>query len=524
MIFGKKTLAIVGGGSIATSVLRQLLDEIMKSDKRCITDVIVFDPNNKVGAGMAYQLDSPSNLLNTRAGTMSPIDDEPDHFVKWLKANPAKWESHFPKIHISEAAFLPRGLFGLYLDDLFLESVERLNSMDVSVQHVEIEIRGMRPTAAGYELQAGSLSYFADAVVLAIGNLHSGEWDHLVQESGYFNSPYPCTDLVNTISPTETVCILGTGLSAIDAVVSLADSGHRGKLIMASRGGRLPSVRGIHNSNYSPGKLSRDAIKDLLHSGNQSFSLTQLYTLLMEEIVAADGLPFDIDSILRPQTGPHRYLDIEVQDATSSNRAWQSVLYGLNESIDLIWHHLNDADKARFEKGFKSQWLAYRVSFPVDNALKLQELIHCDQLSVFGGTKRSWRDEASNSFATSIDDHRLGFRATLYSDSLVNGTGFTADAAKCKSKLVRQILDSGLAAPHPYGGIVVDFHSNELRTQAGTLLPNVYAVGALTAGTHFWTNAMNVNARLAHQVVKNLTQRADREPRSSFLTRLPQAA
>jgi uncharacterized NAD(P)/FAD-binding protein YdhS len=279
-------------------------------------------------------------------------------------------------------------------------------------------------------------------------------------------------------------------------------------------------VRGVHNSKYLPEKLSRRGIKDLLRNNGQRFTLTQLYTILIDEVVKAHGSPLILDDILRAGAGPHRYLDIEVQDAISNERSWQSVLYGLNESIDLIWHHLDDADKTRFEKDFKSQWLAYRVSFPINNAVKLQELIHRDQLSIFGETKRSWRDEASSSFATCIYDHRLGFRATLYSDILVNGTGFTPDASRCKSRLIRQLLDSGMAASHPYGGIVVDFDTNELRTHTGTTLANVYAVGALTAGTHFWTNAMNVNARLARQVVEQLVSPPQR---NSFVVSLPLA-
>jgi hypothetical protein len=51
MSFGKRTLAIVGGGSIATSIIRQLSDEILTSEKFRFTDVVVFDPGNAVGAG-----------------------------------------------------------------------------------------------------------------------------------------------------------------------------------------------------------------------------------------------------------------------------------------------------------------------------------------------------------------------------------------------------------------------------------------------------------------------------------------
>ena len=68
------------------------------------------------------------------------------------------------------------------------------------------------------------------------------------------------------------------------------------------------------------------------------------------------------------------------------------------------------------------------------------------------------------------------------------------------------MLDSGLATAHPFGGVVVDFDTNELCTRTGTLLSGVFALGALTSGTHFWTNAMNVNARLARNIVQILVQ------------------
>ncbi|WP_407310954.1 FAD/NAD(P)-binding protein [Pseudomonas sp. nanlin1] len=500
----KKILAIVGGGSVATSVLKQLADEINQRGQAPFNEVLIFEKSAGVGAGMAYQLDSASNLLNTRAGTMSPIDAEPDHFVNWLRTHTAKWQAHFPQVEVSDGAFLPRGLFGLYLNDLFSDCVQSLTGNGVRVEHVQLEIKAMRTTANGYELQAGPLSYLADAVVLATGNLHSAERDHMEREPGYFNSPYPCTRLIDAIPRNHSVCVLGTGLSAIDAVVCLADAGHQGKLIMASRGGRLPSVRGVHHASYSPRLLSRQGIEGWVAGLGGPLTLDQLYATLISEASAIHGAPLQLDSILRSGTGAHRYLDIEVQEALDSERSWQSVLYALNESIDLIWHYLDDQDKTRFEKDFKSQWLAYRVSFPVDNARKLQALFHRDQLCVFGGTGLSWRDQASGAFATSIFDHRMGFRATLYSDSLINSTGFTADAAQCKAKLVRQLLDIGLVSAHPYGGIKVDFHSNQVVTADGSLLPNVYAVGALTSGTHFWTNAMNVNARLAKQVAVNL--------------------
>lgn len=158
----------------------------------------------------------------------------------------------------------------------------------------------------------------------------------------------------------------------------------------------------------------------------------------------------------------------------------------------------------------------------MQNAIKLQKLLHSDQLSVFGGVRRAWRDEASSRFATCIYDRRREFNATIYSDALVNSAVFTNDVFHCRSPLVRQMLDSGLATAHPFGGVDVDFDTNELRTRTGTLLSGVFALGALTSGTHFWTNAMNVNARLARNIVQIIVQ-AGRVKSQGFVS-LPKGA
>ena len=502
----KKVLAIVGGGSIATSVVCQLVDEVNAAGGCDIACILLFDPCLIIGAGIAYQLDCASNVLNTRAGAMSPINSNPGHFVAWLKGNEKKWKAFFPQVIVSEDAFLPRGLFGLYLENIFQDSKQALHTLGVSVQHIRSVVSGLAAINSGYVLQTCSESYFADNVVLGIGNLQSSEWDHLFLEPGFFSSPYPCSSLVRNIGSSQSVCILGTGLSAIDTAVALADSGHQGKLIMASRGGRLPSVRGNKGTRCASRSFARENIRALIKRSHCHLTLAQVYQLLVDELFQLQGFKVDMDDILHQEAGPHHYLDIEVHDAVGQERVWQTLLYSLNESIDLIWHYLDDVDKARFENEFKSRWLAYRVSFPMQNAIKLQKLLHSDQLSVFGGVRRTWRDEASSRFATCIYDHRRGFSATIYSDALVNSAVFTNDVFHCRSTLVRQMLDSGLATAHPFGGVVVDFDTNELCTRTGTLLSGVFALGALTSGTHFWTNAMNVNARLARNIVQILVQ------------------
>jgi uncharacterized NAD(P)/FAD-binding protein YdhS len=504
MSFGRQVLAIVGGGSIATSALRQLAQEIAGKRIRPFRKVLIFEANDCVGAGLAYQDDSKSNLLNTRAESMSPLPSDPGHFMRWLVENETRWRPFFQDVVVDPDAFLPRALFGLYLRYVHEESVAILANEDIEVQHVRSQIEQVSRIGSDlYELHAESaLRYLADAVILATGNHESTAWDTLRQYKGYFSSPYPCNQLVNSICKDQSVCILGTSLSAIDAAVSLTDAGHQGKIIMASRNGRLPSVRGERNRKHAPNALSRERVAHVAKRNGGCLTLETVFSLLMMELRNTDSTDSELDSILRPNAGPQRYIDCEVEDASRYDRVWQAIIYGLNESIDLIWHYLSTEDRSQFEQKFKSRWLAYRVSFPIENARKIQNLLHSDQLTVHGGVEAVWHDETQRLFGTQIHDLRRGFRATLLTNCVVNSTGYTADVSRCRSGLVNHLIASGMAAPHPFGGLKLDFARSELISADGRRVPKVYVLGSLATGTYFWTNAMNVNVRLATGVVR----------------------
>lgn len=501
------TLAIIGGGSVATSFVRQFAQKITKKGESSVKEIIVFEPRSHIGAGGAYQEDTSSNLLNTRAGTMSPIASDPNNFIRWLKENQHHWSASFPGVQPTAEAFVPRALFGLYLRHIHMQSAEMLARLGVRLKHVNDSVTGIKRTEGKYEIhtQHGRIN-IADMTVLAIGNLEGNDWDHLKPNKGYFNSPYPCNKLTQSIDPVKAVCILGSSLSAIDAAVSLFDSGHQGKIVMVSRNGRLPSVRGEHNLIREPKLLSRERVQELASERGEGISLMEIALMLQKELELCDGQSPDLEAILRDGEGPHRYLDSEINDAVIRDRTWQAIVYGLNDSIDLIWHLLSPEDKRVFEAKFKSLWLAYRVSFPIKNALKVQQMLHSNQLSVYGGYSGVSFDNALGLFAVSIDDRKQSFSATLFTDYVVNATGFTANLKSCNSPLLRSMETTGLIKSNEFGGINVDFNSGRVIPRCGIPMKGLYALGSLASGTYFWTNAMNVNARLAAGLVHTVQE------------------
>lgn len=504
----KLVLAVLGAGSVATSFLRQFAHHVGCEGGTAVDVILIFDSNAQAGAGNAYQDDTASNLLNTRATGMSALKSDPNHFYDWAMRNESRWRAKFPSVCMKPDAFVPRALFGQYMNEVYDESVSMLRELGVTVKRIEALATCLRKLDDRYEVtDEYGHKFLTDLTVLAVGNQESMQFDFLRSHAGYFPTPYPCTKLVQSIDATRSVGILGSNLSAIDAAVSLLDAGHRGKILMASRNGRLPSVRGEHNLTRSPMLLSRQRVAELAQERGGHLQLGEVADLLVRELEFHNGASIDWKEILRTGQGPQSYLDAEIEQASVRDRVWQAVVYGLNDAIDLIWHYLSDKDKIIFERDFKSQWLSYRVSFPIDNARKLQRLLHTDQLSVYGGCAEVYFSDALNQFAINVRDSGKSFCASLYTDYLINATGYTTQVSQCRSQLLRSLVASGQARNHKFGGIDVDFNTSLVLTYSGKRHEGLFALGSMVSGTYFWTNAMNVNCRLADGVARQIVQR-----------------
>jgi uncharacterized NAD(P)/FAD-binding protein YdhS len=67
-------VVIVGGG--ATGALAALH---LARFKRGGAEIVVIEPAEEIGRGMAYATDDPGHLLNVRVANMSAFADQSDH-------------------------------------------------------------------------------------------------------------------------------------------------------------------------------------------------------------------------------------------------------------------------------------------------------------------------------------------------------------------------------------------------------------------------------------------------------------
>ena len=211
-------IVIVGGGATGVIFAAHLL-KVSDVDR-----IVLVEKRGTVARGLAYSTTLPRHLLNVRAQNMSALPDDPGHFVRWLaERNLMDPEEPF--------FFAPRKIYGDYLEALLREADAehpgRLQIICDEVVAATPHVSGVLVGLASGETQD------ANKVVLATG--HDIEPLHRDAIAVRVDTPED-TDL----PPDASVLILGSGLSMVDAVLSLEARGHRGPVTVVSRRGLLP--------------------------------------------------------------------------------------------------------------------------------------------------------------------------------------------------------------------------------------------------------------------------------------------
>ncbi|MGD0501729.1 MAG: FAD/NAD(P)-binding protein [Steroidobacteraceae bacterium] len=308
-------VAIIGGGYSGAMVAAHLLRKSARSDQP--VHVVMFDRQTSIAEGAAYRTPDSRHLLNVPASGMSAWPDRPDDFLHWARARDAS---------VMPYSFLPRHAYGEYLRATFLEAVEHAGATG-SIEIRREETDGLERVAGGWRVHSGeSPPVEADVVVLATG--HRPPLDPLHQRwSGsrvrYIEDPWSSLAL-SAIEPGESVCLLGTGLTAIDVLQSLLRRGRKAAVVGLSRRGLLPSA-------HAPSALMR-----------------------------IDPLGW-LEPLLRPESGTTtrsitRKIRCAVRAAEASGQDWRQVIDGLRPHISGIWRALPPRERKRFMRHARAFW------------------------------------------------------------------------------------------------------------------------------------------------------------------------
>jgi uncharacterized NAD(P)/FAD-binding protein YdhS len=395
-----KHVVIIGGGfcgAITAVNLARLTDAPLR--------VTVLNSIYPLARGIAYGTRRPEHLLNVVARNMSALADQPDHFLAWLGTRSDIADIPQPELR---ERFMPRRMYGDYLQSLFLWYSRALaDGKKVRIEHVEAEALDVVPTAGRVTVVAtDGVTLEADKVVLATGNQVPTDLPGCsVEHAHYFRNPWADWELRLPDSGSD-VILLGTGLTTVDAFLTLTGMGWKGKIYAVSRRGLLPlsHFKGAEYHDFPESDPSNIRLDDLV-------ALLDKHRERMKNL----GLnPAILVDKLRPFT-------------------------------QRIWRNFTLDEKQRFKREYATRWNVVRHRIAQSIHRQLMIAIESQQLTVVKGAVRSIRAADDGGLSVEIRD-RDGNTSQLRGAAVINCTGPAEGYNDDRSFLYRNLLGRGLVA------------------------------------------------------------------------------
>lgn len=428
----RPTVVIVGGG-FSGAVLAWHLHRAAP-DRH---NIIIVEPRDEIGRGLAYDSHDPAHRINVPALKMNLDVDEEGHFEQWLIAS--GYPARDPASQIPGALFPTRAAFGDYVN-------AHIEELGRAVRHVRTKARAIVPQSAGYRVACDDGSEIdADIVVLAVCHTPPQvpfSLAALQHRPRFIANPWQ-PEALRGIAPDHRVLIVGTGLTMADIVASLDRQGHRGNINAVSR-------RGLRSQ--------------------------PLATQQME--------PFG-DFIENPE---HTTLALlrrvrrAIADASKQGLSWHPVLDQVRLQGTAIWRALPLHERAKLIHHLRPFWDTYRfrIAPQVDDVIRRR---------IVNGTL-AIRAASVRASATQGDDLAVDLRPRRSRDwtretfdAVVIATGPAHGTVFRTNPLLAQIGAAGLARPDPLGlGIDVDLRGHAIGRD-GHAAEALFVAGPLARGT-----------------------------------------
>jgi len=438
----KKTVVIIGGGFSGSVCAAQLLRQEDGPEIR----VVLVNRGGRMARGIAYGTRSEVHVLNVPAGQMSAYPDDPDHFLRYARAQDE---------HVRPSSFVQRRMYGDYLEWLLVEACAGGGARNALERREAHAVAVERCTGDGlFVTLEGGERLRADAVVLALGNYApadpSGAAPGVLAGPRYVRDPW-APGALEAVGPDEPVLLLGTGLTMYDVALDLTRRGRRAPLYALSRRGLLPQA---HRTSVP------------LH---------------------ADLPPLDLDSGSPSARGYLRAVRQHVRQLGSEGIDWRHSIAALRPRTAALWQALDEVERRRFLRHLRPYWEVHRHRAAPEIADAINALIASGTLVV--GRGRLLTLEATDAGIEGV------FRAgstllRVRASRLINCTGPGSDLASQREPLLEALSRSGMLRPDPLGLGVETSAGLELLDAAGHPQPGLFYIGPLLRAQHWESTAV----------------------------------
>jgi uncharacterized NAD(P)/FAD-binding protein YdhS len=426
-------LAIIGGGFTGVAVATHALT----SDARPLS-IDVIEPAAKLGRGAAYGTMDRDHRINVPSDRMSLFSADPAHFTRWLFDN--KWLPDVESVDPLGRCYPSRSAFAAYIEHVLTETGRRCATR-ASLRHYQTRAQALAREDRRFrvELEDGT-SLQADRVAICTGHA-PGAPCRIRQDAArrprLIANPWRSGSLA-AVNRSDSVLIVGTGLTMVDVAATLARRDHRGPIVAVSPRGFLPRDHGRFVDSLD------------LFEGARPRTALELLRLLRVTVRQRDG---ELD--------------------------WQSIIDALRRRLHQIWPSLPPRERLRVVRRLLPFWEVHRFRAAPQGAAAVARLRAQGTLTV------------ERARVIELDEQRGSLVARLMLpggqtverafDAVIICSGASPNLRD--NPLLDSLVDQGLAQADDLNfGVKVDKFSRLIDAR-GTVQTDLFAFGPITRGT-----------------------------------------
>jgi uncharacterized NAD(P)/FAD-binding protein YdhS len=332
-------VAIIGGGYTGAIIAKLLVERGV----RYIEKVTVFEPREQLGCGLAYDHHNIDVRLNVAAHRMRAIPGSPTAFLDWLQTSGT--------LTVDPQAVTPEGVFARRRDfGRFMQAQLAPHLDSGAIRHVRDAVRVVRREIEQWRIcGADGTIVMADILILATGHPPASRpsvFDNLDPLTASCVADVFAPNAFDGIEKSDPILIVGSGLTALDALSRLDALGHDEEITLLSRSGLMP--RPHAGGGFSPFGDFRSA------------ELTSARKLLAK-------------------------VRATVINAQAQGIPWQSVFDALRQHAQELWQGLPMPERQKFLRRLRRWYDVHRYRMPPQATLALKKGIDTGRVIVERG-------------------------------------------------------------------------------------------------------------------------------------------
>jgi uncharacterized NAD(P)/FAD-binding protein YdhS len=423
-----RVIAIIGGGFTGLMVLANLLRFANEIDLPL--HIILIDRQPAVGEGIAYRTTDGRHLLNVPANRMSAWPDLPEDFLSFAQRGNSSVCAH---------DFLPRRIYGQYVRETVLKLAEAAGEhVSATVFRDEVTSLARSDSSAWAIETAAGRRIKADLTILAVG--HRPPSDPLTNRwagprTRFVTDPWAAL-VLSQIGPNEPVLLIGSGLTAVDVMLTIGRPDRRAPVYAVSRRGLMPTV----HCRQDKKAVDLSGLVDNWLDGDSALTICRLVSTLRKRI----------------------------RSAQESGEEWQAVMDAVRPAIPRLWRCLSVKERARFLRHVRPFWETHRHRMAPTVADTIDRLRRDKTLEVVPGALVAATAD-SNGIDVTFSQRGISATRTVRVSWVVNCTGPGAHNQHETHPFVRPLLTAGTVCSDEFClGLLTDDCGHAMRADGGT--------------------------------------------------------